>query len=205
MSASDREAKDAARAAARARSAQRPDPHPLGPHRRRAPDRARLERTATRSVTGCSPQTAQRLLCPVVSEPTPRARRDKPIQTGTFDDPVQETPAAHDRIVGIDPTDTAATGSAHKTPSGGPDTAKNPTARRRPHGTAQHKTTTPPGQRRPIERTNPPPSNFGQPRHNTDPHPHHQLAQLALAIALLICIKLTNRRNRWPPPIRQRS
>ena len=153
-------------------------------------------------MTGCSPQTAQRLLCSVVSEPTPRARRDERIQAGIFEDPVQDTPAAYDRIVGFDPTETAATGSAHKTPSGGADTGKNPCARQRPRGTATHKTTTPPGQRRPIERTNPPPSNFGQPRHNTDPHPHHQLAQLALAIALLICIKLTNRRNRWPPPIR---
>ena len=42
----------------------------------------------------------------------------------------------------------------------------------------------------------------GQLRRNTDRYPHHRLAQLALAIVLLICIKLIDWRNRWSPPIR---
>jgi len=75
-------------------------------------------------------------------------------------------------------------------------------ARRRPHGTATHKTTTPLGLRWPVERTNSWLSNYGQLRRNTDRYPHHRLAQLALAIVLLICIKLIDWRNRWSPPIR---
>ena len=73
-------------------------------------------------------------------------------------------------------------------------------ARRRPHGTATHKTTTPLGLRWPVERTNSWLSNFGQLRRNTDRRPQHRLAQLALAIALLICAKLIDWRNRWNPP-----
>ena len=75
-------------------------------------------------------------------------------------------------------------------------------ARRRPHGAPHAKTTAPLGMRRPVERTNSWLSNFGQLRRNTDRRPHHRLAQLALAIALLICIKLIDWRNRWSPPIR---
>ena len=75
-------------------------------------------------------------------------------------------------------------------------------ARRRPTGTATAKTTAPLGLRWPIERTNSWLSNFGQLRRNTDRRPQHRLAQLALAIALLICIKLIDWRNRWSPPIR---
>ena len=75
-------------------------------------------------------------------------------------------------------------------------------ARRRPRGTATHKTTTPLGLRWPAERTNSSLSNLGQLRRNTDRYPHHRLAQLALAIVLLICIKLIDWRNRWSPPIR---
>ena len=75
-------------------------------------------------------------------------------------------------------------------------------ARRRPPGTATHKTTTPLGLRWPVERTNSRLSNSGQLRPNTDRRPHHRLAQLALAIALLICTRLIDWRNRWSPPIR---
>ena len=72
-------------------------------------------------------------------------------------------------------------------------------ARRRPHGTATHKTVTPLGLRWPVERTNSWLSNFGQLRRNTDRRPQHRLAQLALAITLLICAKLIDWRNRWTP------
>ena len=61
-------------------------------------------------------------------------------------------------------------------------------ARKRPHGTATAKTTTPLGMRWPVERTNSWLSNFGQLRRNTDRCPQHRLARLALA--LLICAKL---------------
>ena len=42
-------------------------------------------------------------------------------------------------------------------------------------------------------------SNFGQLRRNNDRRPRHRLAQLALAIALLLTAKLIDWRNRWSP------
>jgi len=51
----------------------------------------------------------------------------------------------------------------------------------------------------PIERTNSWLSNFGQLRRNTDRFVIHRLAQLALAIALLLTAKLIDWRNRWTP------
>jgi transposase len=53
------------------------------------------------------------------------------------------------------------------------------------------------GARWPIERTNSWLSNFGQLRRNTDRRTTHRLAQLALAITLLITAKLIDWRNRW--------
>ena len=281
MRALDQEVKDAVWAAAAALLPQREDSHPLGCHRRRAPDRVCFEGILVRLVTGCSWQTAERLLNYEVSDTTLRARRDEWIEAGVFEDLVSEAIAAYDRIVGLDLAEVAVDGSAHKAPSGGPGTGRNPTdrgksgwkwslltdaggipvgwaadganrhdqvlfeptltaaadrglledietlhldrgydsdrvrrcaadwgindiicARRRPRGTATHKTTTPLGLRWPVERTNSWLSNFGQLRRNTDRYPHHRLAQLALAIVLLICIKLINWRNRWSPPIR---
>lgn len=73
-------------------------------------------------------------------------------------------------------------------------------ARKRPRGQANHtKTPTPLGMRWTVERTNSWLTNYGQLRRNTDRHPHHRLAQLALAIAFIITIKLINWRNRWNP------
>ena len=80
--------------------------------------------------------------------------------------------------------------------------------KKRPPGAAHTKTSIPLGQRWPIERTNSWLSNFGQLRRNTDRHPHHRLAQLALAIALLITAKLIDWRDRYnlnKPPIRAPS
>ena len=181
MRALDREVKDAVWAAVAALLPQRPDSHPLGTHRRRVPDRVCFEGILVRLVTGCSWQTAERLLGCAVSDTTLRARRDEWIAAGVFEDLVEEALGAFDRIVGLDDIICA---------------------RRRPRGTATHKTTTPLGLRWPVERTNSSLSNFGQLRRNTDRYPHHRLAQLALAIVLLICIKLIDWRNRWSPPIR---
>jgi transposase len=69
----------------------------------------------------------------------------------------------------------------------------------RPRGTATAKKLVPLGMRWPIERTNSWLSNFGQLRRNTDRQPGHRLAQLALAIALLLTAKLIDWRNRWSP------
>ena len=70
--------------------------------------------------------------------------------------------------------------------------------RRRP-GTAHTKKTVPLGERWRIERTNSWLTNYGQLRRNTDRRPHHRLAQLALAITLLIVAKLIDWRNRYTP------
>ena len=72
-------------------------------------------------------------------------------------------------------------------------------ARRRPRGAATAPKTVPLGLRWAIERTNSWLSNFGQLRRNTDRRPQHRLAQLALAIALLLTAKLIDWRNRWSP------
>ena len=72
-------------------------------------------------------------------------------------------------------------------------------AKRRKRGAAAAKTTVPLGLRWAIERTNSWLSNFGQLRRNTDRRPRHRLAQLALAIALLLTAKLIDWRNRWSP------
>lgn len=55
------------------------------------------------------------------------------------------------------------------------------------------------GLRWPVERTNSWFSNFGQLRRNTDRRIIHRLAQLALAVVLLITAKLIDWRNRWNP------
>ena len=69
----------------------------------------------------------------------------------------------------------------------------------RERGTATTKKLVPLGLRWPIERTNSWLSNFGQLRRNTDRRIAHRLAQLALAIALLLAAKLIDWRNRWSP------
>ena len=281
MRALDQEVVDAIWEATAALLPRRADSHPLGCHRARAPDRVCFEGILVRLVTGCSWQTAERLLGKVVSDTTLRARRDEWTAAGVFDAVVEEALGAYDRIVGLDLTEVAVDGSAHKAPGGGPGTGRHPTdrgksgwkwsllcdragipvgwaadganrhdqvlfeptlaaaagrgllediqtlhldrgydtntvracaadwgindvncARRRPPGAAAGKAHIPLGERWPVERTNSWLSNFGQLRRNTDRRPHHRLAQLALAIALIICAKLIDWRNRWSPPIR---
>jgi transposase len=72
-------------------------------------------------------------------------------------------------------------------------------AKRRPAGTATGNKHVPLGLRWPIERTNSWLSNFGQLRRNTDRKVTHRLAQLALAVTLLLTAKLIDWRNRWSP------
>lgn len=69
----------------------------------------------------------------------------------------------------------------------------------RPLGRGRVKKLVPLGMRWPIERTNSWLSNFGQLRRNTDRRLGHRLAQLALAVALLITAKLIDWRDRWCP------
>ena len=83
----------------------------------------------TRLATGCSWQTAERLLGCEVSDTTLQARRDEWIEAGVFDAVAEEALGAYDRIVGFDLTEAAVDGSAHKAPCGGPGTGRNPTDR----------------------------------------------------------------------------
>ena len=53
------------------------------------------------------------------------------------------------------------------------------------------------GLRWPVERTNSWLSNFGQMRRNTDRFNVHRLAQFALAVALIITVKLMKWAKRW--------
>jgi len=65
--------------------------------------------------------------------------------------------------------------------------------------TRQAKKIVPLGLRWPIERANSWLSNFGQLRRNTDRRATHRLAQLNLAMALLLTAKLIDWRDRWSP------
>lgn len=53
------------------------------------------------------------------------------------------------------------------------------------------------GMRWPVERTNSWLSNFGQLRRNTDRFPAHRLGQIALAVALILTVKLVKWAKRW--------
>ena len=70
-------------------------------------------------------------------------------------------------------------------------------SRRRPDGQGRHKHLIPLGLRWSVERTNSWLTNYGQLRRNTDRYPEHRLAQFALAITLIITIKLIKWANRW--------
>ncbi len=70
---------------------------------------------------------------------------------------------------------------------------------KRAKGTATGRLAVPLGMRWPIERTNSWLSNFGQMRRNTDRFIHQRLAQLALAVTLIITVKLIKWADRWSP------
>ena len=85
----------------------------------------------------------------------------------------------------------------------GIDDVVRPPKRRR--GDGAEPAPAPLGPRWRVERANSWLSNYGQLRRNTDRRPEHRLAQLALAVALIITIKLIDHRDRWQPkpaPIR---
>jgi transposase len=70
-------------------------------------------------------------------------------------------------------------------------------AKKRTRGSAQGTKNQPMGLRWPVERTNSWLSNFGQLRRNTDRFSAHRLAQFALAVALIITVKLVKWAKRW--------
>jgi transposase len=70
-------------------------------------------------------------------------------------------------------------------------------AKKRKRGSAAPSKRQPMGLRWPVERTNSWLSNFGQMRRNTDRFTAHRLAQFALAVALIITVKLVKWAKRW--------
>jgi transposase len=70
-------------------------------------------------------------------------------------------------------------------------------AKKRTRGSATGTKRQPMGLRWPVERTNSWLSNFGQLRRNTDRFNAHRLAQFALAVALIITVKLAKWAKRW--------
>jgi transposase len=72
-------------------------------------------------------------------------------------------------------------------------------ARKRSRGEGSEPKWVPLGMRWPVERTNSWLSNFGQLRRNTDRFTHQRLAEIALAIVLIITVKLFDYADRWSP------
>ena len=72
-------------------------------------------------------------------------------------------------------------------------------SKRPPSSAAVKPVAAPLGLRWTVERTNSWLSNYGQLRRNTDRRPEHRTAQLALAVTLIITIKLIDQRDRWQP------
>ncbi len=70
-------------------------------------------------------------------------------------------------------------------------------AKKRKRGSVGGTKNQPMGLRWPVERTNSWLSNFGQLRRNTDRFTAHRLAQFALAVALIITVKLVKWAKRW--------
>ncbi len=70
-------------------------------------------------------------------------------------------------------------------------------AKKRKRGSNEGPKPQPMGLRWPVERTNSWLSNFGQLRRNTDRFSAHRLAQFALAVALIITVKLVKWSKRW--------
>jgi len=102
------------------------DRHPLGCHRRRAPDVLCFWGILVRLVTGCSWQDAEATLQWQVSDTTLRARRNEWLRAGVYDQLFQDALADYDRVGLLDLEHTAADGSLHKAPCGGPGSGPNP-------------------------------------------------------------------------------
>ena len=69
--------------------------------------------------------------------------------------------------------------------------------KKRKRGSSEGAKPRPMGLRWPVERTNSWLRNFGQLRRNTDRFSAHRLAQFALAVALIITVKLVKWSRRW--------
>ncbi|MFM2078968.1 MAG: phage Enkosi [Actinomycetota bacterium] len=102
------------------------DDHPLGCHRRRAPDWLCFKGILIRLITGCSWQSAEAVLDWQVSDTTLRARRNEWLAAGLFDTLFLDALDDYDRAGLLDLEHTSADGSLHKAPCGGPGSGPNP-------------------------------------------------------------------------------
>jgi transposase len=93
------------------------DRHPLGCHRRRIDDEICFRGIVARLVTGCSWDTAGRLVG--VGETTLRRRRDEWLRAGVFGQLVDFALAAYDRVMPLRLDEISIDGSQHKAPMGG--------------------------------------------------------------------------------------
>jgi transposase len=105
------------------------DDHPLGCHRRRIDDRTCFRGILIRLVTGCSWEDAERLIGHAASDTTLRTRRSEWIAAGVFDDLFLDALRDYERAGLLQARHTAADGSLHKAPCGGPGSGANPTDR----------------------------------------------------------------------------
>jgi transposase len=96
------------------------DRHPLGCHRQRVDNEICFRGIVARLVTGCSWDTAGRLVG--VSETTLRRRRDEWLRAGVFSRLVDLALVAYDRVVQLRLDEVSIDGSQHKAPMGGSGT-----------------------------------------------------------------------------------
>src|SRR5665811_2260962 len=152
------------------------DPHRLG-HRRRQPQRLRPART--------HPASRRR--------PRPARRRRDPAP-GQGLRQLPHHPSCH----GLGLTDVVCAKKARKgAPKGTTSRKGAPKTKKPPNGKAKTKKTHTLGLRWPVERTNSWFSNFGQLRRNTDRFSKQRLGQVALAVALILTVKLVKWAKRW--------
>ncbi|WP_419944432.1 transposase [Candidatus Poriferisodalis sp.] len=187
---------------------------PLGCHRPRVCDRLCLRGIIIRLVTGCSWESVECLLDGEVSDTTLRSRRDEWAAAGAnrndimlFEPTIAEIERRglhHDiDTVHLDRGYIGARVDRAARKAGVTDIVRP--HKRKPSSGPAEPAPAPLGLRWTVERTNSWLSNYGQLRRNTDRKPEHRLAQFALAITLIITIKLIDHRDRWQPhlpPIR---
>ena len=102
------------------------------------------------------------------------------------------------RCHGLGLTDVVCAKKARKgAPKGTTSRKGAPKTKKPPNGKAKTKKTHTLGLRWPVERTNSWFSNFGQLRRNTDRFSKQRLGQVALAVALILTVKLVKWAKRW--------
>src|SRR5665811_2305345 len=152
------------------------DPHRLG-HRRREPQRQHPARTNLASRR----------------RPRPARRRPDPAPGQGLRQlahhPTLPRPRTHRRRLRQE--DAQGRTQGHHFPQGRTQDPEAPTAK------AKTKKTHSLGLRWPVERTNSWFSNFGQLRRNTDRFSRQRLGQVALAVALILTVKLVKWAKRW--------